>query len=406
MRVLLAHNIAPWDPRAGGGQRVQHQIASALADLGHDVRALFLGPPIPPAESVSYRWTQVPEHPRLMNNVLAMARATAELSADWIPDVAYLSSPESAGSLMALPGRTGTLMTSHHPELPELPPPSWRFGRTLRDLRRLQAFHLERWVLRRVHRRTAVSAYGRAMLVERRYVDRGADVTVIHNALDPYWLSDPCRAGIPESRRSGFLFVGRMDDQKGVDVLLEAYAGIDTQWPLTLIGDGWRRSELEARARNLGLGGRVSFVGYRGRQYVRKAMEDAGALVAPSRSENYPMVLLEAMATELPVVATRVGGIPEMVTHPASGLLVAPGDADGLREAMKAVFRDPDLRRRLAVAGRTVADRHALPRTIGAIEAELLEAAHLGRRAPSNSASPLPPPRGRPLGSPAPSSPM
>ncbi len=111
MRVLFAHNIAPWDPRAGGGQRVQHQIASALTDRGHDVHALFLGAPAPPTESLPYGWTRVPEHPRLMNNVLAMARATSELTADWIPDAAYFSAPESAGSLSTIPGRTGTLMT-------------------------------------------------------------------------------------------------------------------------------------------------------------------------------------------------------------------------------------------------------------------------------------------------------
>lgn len=117
------------------------------------------------------------------------------------------------------------------------------------------------------------------------------------------------------------------------------------------------------------------------------------------------MVLLEAMATGLPVISTRVGGIPEMVTHPTGGLLVAPGDIGGLSEAMGAMFRKPELRQRLALEGKAVAERHTLPRTIGAIEAELLSAVRLARGAPSKPVRrPSPPPNTR-LGSPAPSAP-
>ncbi|NNF29014.1 MAG: glycosyltransferase [Gemmatimonadetes bacterium] len=399
MRVLFAHNLAPWDSRSGGGQRVQHQIASALSRRGHEVRALFLGSPPPPPEPVPYRWHPVREHRRLLNNVGALADATDALVATWMPDAAYLSSPESIGVLSRLPGRTGVLATSHHPDPPHLPRLTWRLAQVLSEARRLQPFYYERAVLRRAHRRSAVSSYGRDVLVERGYLRPETPVRVIHNALDPYWLRGAERAGgaaAPRSRR-GFLFVGRMDQQKGIDVLLDAYEASAANWPLTLMGDGPERGALEARAQELGVANRVTFLGHGTRDQVRSAMEAAGALVAPSRAENYPMVLLEAMAVGLPVVATRVGGVPEMITHLESGLLLDHGDRKALERAMTLLSEDPGLRARLAGGGASVAARHEATGIIDAIVGELRASMDLARgRAPSREAKPHPGPLRRP----------
>ena len=376
MRVLFAHNLAPWDPRSGGGQRVQHQVATALAARGHEVRALFLGADMWTPVSTRYRWHAVPEHPRLLNNVAALARATERLCAEWMPDAAFLSSPESLGVLARLPQRTGVLATSHHPSPPPLPRPGWRLGKALTEARRLQPFFYERTVLRRAHRRSAVSFYGRAVLIERGYLEPGAQVRVIHNALDDDWLQGR-RPRIGPDEEDGFLFVGRMDHQKGIDLLLQAYAAARPDWPLTLIGDGADRVGLEALAGTLGLTDRVVFLGYRDRIAVRRAMERAGALVAPSRAENYPMVLLEAMAVGLPVLATRVGGVPEMIAHGESGILVEPEDVSALGEALTRMSRDSTLRQRLRVTGLHVAARHGSSPIVGALEEELQSAAHV-----------------------------
>lgn len=366
---------------------MQHQIASALCQRGHQVRAFFLGSPPPPPEPVPYPWHAVPEHPRLLNNVGALAEATESLMATWMPDAAYLSSPESLGVLGRLPGRTGILATSHHPDPPPLPGLTWRLGKAVIEARRLQPFFYERAVLRRAHRRSAVSSYGKEALVERGYLSTADQVEVIHNALEPFWLEPASNRR--EAGRSGFLFVGRLDPQKGIDVLLEAYRTSATRWPLTIIGAGSERRSLEARAEALGLTDRVTFLGHQSRVQVRQAMEGAGALVAPSRTENYPVVLLEAMAVGLPVLATRVGGVPEMITHLDSGILLHPEDREGLGRALTLVSDDAGLRSRLRAGGTAVAARHEPAEIVDALEEQLRLAVACARgRHPVRSTGP------------------
>ena len=116
------------------------------------------------------------------------------------------------------------------------------------------------------------------------------------------------------------------------------------------------------------------FVGHLGRAEVREAMGKARALVLPSRAENYPLVLLEAMATGLPVITTRVGGIPEMITSGESGLLVGAEDRDALVEALLRVEQEPALCESLATAGLAVARRHRWEKVGEEIEILLTEA--------------------------------
>ncbi len=166
-----------------------------------------------------------------------------------------------------------------------------------------------------------------------------------------------------------------MDDQKGVDVLLRAMAEVGGDWPLTLVGEGWQRDRYEGLARELGVVGRVQFLGHGDREAVRQHMAESGCMILPSRSENYPLVLLEAMAVGVPVLTTRVGGIPEMIEDGVSGLLVEPGDSAELARAMETVAGDPGLRRRLSEEGRRVADRHSWDVVAGELRVLLEEAA-------------------------------
>ena len=112
---------------------------------------------------------------------------------------------------------------------------------------------------------------------------------------------------------------------KGYDVLLEAMALVDGDAQLEIVGDGPRRSEYEALARRLGLAERVRFAGLRSKPELAERMRGADLFVLASRFENNPCVVLEAMASGLPVVATRVGGLPELVDE-RSGLIAEPYD--------------------------------------------------------------------------------
>ena len=139
------------------------------------------------------------------------------------------------------------------------------------------------------------------------------------------------------------------DPVKGLDVLLDAAAALP-QARFALFGEG-DTAALEERARALGLDGRVSFPG---RVPAREALSRMAVFVLSSYMENAPLALLEAMAAGVPVVATRVGGVPELVPE-GTGLLVAPGDPAALAAAIGRLLDDPALARAQADAAR----RHA-----------------------------------------------
>lgn len=147
-----------------------------------------------------------------------------------------------------------------------------------------------------------------------------------------------------ESRRNGgfrLLVVALLNENKGVGDLLESLAaarGLLGAVTLDVIGDGPVRASLERRSGDLGLSDAVTFHGTRSRAEVAAAMRDADAFVLPSRGENLPCVVIEALASGLPVVATRVGGVPELVDE-SNGLLVPPASPDALADALVEMAR-------------------------------------------------------------------
>lgn len=151
------------------------------------------------------------------------------------------------------------------------------------------------------------------------------------------------------------LFVGRLAGVKGVPILLQSVADLATDIPdlrLTLIGDGPDRAELETKARDLGIADRCDFVGYKSQSEVAEALTKASVFVLPSFAEGVPVVLMEAMAAGVPVLTTRIAGIPELVEDGVSGKLVAPGDTDALTGALKDLLSPSTDRRAMGQAGR------------------------------------------------------
>jgi 1,4-alpha-glucan branching enzyme len=143
-----------------------------------------------------------------------------------------------------------------------------------------------------------------------------------------------------------FLFAGRIAPNKGLPVLLDALARIDAAHrpPIVLMGHDWgERPALEAQARRLGIADRVKFLGHvRDLHEYRGVMRHARAFVLPSEYEAFGLVLLEAMVAGTPIVASAVGGVPEVLLHGRAGRLVPYNDPDALAHAMRAVVEDPD----------------------------------------------------------------
>jgi len=154
------------------------------------------------------------------------------------------------------------------------------------------------------------------------------------------------------------LFVGRLASNKGLVELLQAFAALareDGTAQLVLVGeDGGMRATLEDRARGLGLADRVRFLGHLADEaLLAAAYRDARCTVLPSEYEAFGLVLLESLAQGTPVIASRVGGIPEFIEDERTGLLVPPGDVPSLSAAVVRLWSDPALARRLGRHGRT-----------------------------------------------------
>ena len=151
--------------------------------------------------------------------------------------------------------------------------------------------------------------------------------------------------------------VGRLAFPKDFATLVRSIAMVEPRALRTaIVGDGPQRIELEQQIATLGVQDGVRLLGTR--DDVPALLAEAGIFVLSSRSEGLPMSVIEAMAAGLPVVATAVGGIPELVEHERTGILVPPGDARALAAALSRLAGDAGLRQRMGEAGRARAEEH------------------------------------------------
>lgn len=201
-------------------------------------------------------------------------------------------------------------------------------------------------------------------LVERQRVPEGK-ITVVHNAL-------PARYGEARSRsRPGVraelgipgdavavCIAGSLIRRKGHHLLIEALSGLAGRaWHLVIIGEGEERSACERLLEERNLRGRTSMMGQRSPAEVERLLSGMDIFVLPSVMEAFPYTILEAMACGLPVVASRIFGIPEAALDGETALLVDPGSRDALANAIERLLCDPELRLRLGRAGRARFER-------------------------------------------------
>lgn len=199
----------------------------------------------------------------------------------------------------------------------------------------------------------AISHFAASQIMRAAPPERWGRVAIAPLGIDPARYAP--RTPPPPRARAELVCVARLAPVKGHPVLLDAVArlvreGRDVH--LRLVGDGPSRATLEARARELGLDGHVTFAGWRTQDEVRAYLADADAFVLSSFAEGVPVVLMEAMAMEVPCVATHVNGVPELIRDGCDGLLVPPADADAVADAVARLLDDPQGARALGAAGR------------------------------------------------------
>jgi glycosyltransferase involved in cell wall biosynthesis len=326
----------------GGSEQHLLTLLPALRQRGVDAR--FVGLDVQGSDAprfyaaldkagVPYRHVRctVDVNPRMLRDLLATVRA-------WKPDLlhTHLVHADVYGALVSTAARVPLVSTRHNDDRYLLGP--FR--------------HVDRLFARRARRLVAISD------AVRRFLERaGHDprrLRTIHYGLDrlpaaPSELT-PREAGVPDGAPL-VLAIGRLTAQKDHATLLRAFAQAhrtNREATLAILGIGPLEQETKALAASLGLAGAVLFPG---RLETRDWLERADVFVHTSRWEGFGLVLLEAMLAGLPIVATRVSAVPEVVEAGETGLLVEAGDDRGVAAALDELLLDPARARTLGAAG-------------------------------------------------------
>jgi len=195
--------------------------------------------------------------------------------------------------------------------------------------------------------------------------DVASRLSLIHNGVPTSFAlaAEKMLATVASPPRWDILLVGQLIHRKGGDVLLNALVRVREQIPTVraaFAGSGSFEGELRAQVDRLGLGPNVEFLGEFSRENLTAAYRATKLLVIPSRSEGLPLVLLEALWIGVPVVASAVDGLPEVVVDGVNGLLVPAENADALADALLRVLLDTGLRQHLGTQARaSIADRYS-----------------------------------------------
>ena len=365
MNVLVVSGI--WPPDIGGPASHAPEVARFLMDRGHSVRVVVTADRAPLAEPYRVDWIRR-SLPKAALHVVAAARiARAAREADVVYATGMFTRTAIACTAVRRPF---VLKLTGDPAFERA---RWR-GQVEGDVESFQSGGggIESTVLRRVRdasvRRAAhvlcPSDFLRLLAIS--WGIPASRVSVLPNAI----TAPPILADRDELRASfgmqgaTLAFAGRFGPQKALDLLIRAVGSVDGV-SLLLAGEG------DAPP----VGERVRLLGPLPRDRVLELFAGADAAVLASVWENFPHTVVEALSVGTPVIATRVGGVPEIVEDGVNGLLVPPNDVEALAATIQRFFADDELRARLAAAAAQSVERYSPERIYPALEATLAAAA-------------------------------
>lgn len=374
MRILLVANTLPPRDLSGAGEQVL-QLAAGLRGLGHEVEVLGRGQVFDGSEAPRRAGVA---GPKVLFPVTVLAGAWRTLRR-LRPHVVQVH--ESDAALVALLVVVARPFLHPRPRLVALLQVSYREEmRAVRPLRHggrvlgrpggvEQRFRWTKaplqvvlgWLTARLAEVVLAPSQRTAAEIERDY--RVRDVRVLPNVTGG--LPVPPAADGDEIAPGYLLYVGRLRIRKGVEVLLEALAELAGEGRgvrLLIAGSGEQEASLRAKALELGIAEAARFLGRCDAARVRRLLAGARCLVVPSIYEGMPLVILEAMAESVPVVASAVSGIPEVVADGETGWLVPPEDPPRLASALRQALDDAADARRRGEAGRRRVEEAFTPR--------------------------------------------
>ena len=346
--IRVVHVIARYPPIVGGAEKVAQSLATQRRNTASTVVLT----------SRSTEGAVDPAEAGLVRRLWALQFANTKII------------PGLAGAILRLP--RGSVIHLHVNSA--LVPETVYAAHVLRGTRYIAHLHFDistsrHWagpvlrrvwmpvVLRRVLRAAAAVVVFTAEQRQAVASEYGVDVARIfamRNGVEGSFFNDDERV-LPARPR--LLYVGRLAVEKNVSALLQALAGISERFETTLVGDGNLESDLKHESAKLGLRN-VWFHGRAAGRELLAAYRTADVLVLPSRHEGMSLVLLEALAMGLPVVATDISGNREVVLHGENGLLVPPDDPAALRAALLEIIADPDRYQRMSRAARKLAEQY------------------------------------------------
>lgn len=357
MRILVLNYEFP--PVGGGGGRASAELAQALVERGHEIRVLTSSgvglPNIEQRDGYLVRRVPTGRRSHFRASLRDMAAYIAfgllpgwRLIRRWKPDLLHAHFAVPTGVLanwLARLSRVPYVLTVHLGDVPGGVPE--KTGRWFR--------WVYRWtprIWREAAAVVAVSRYTRDLALQHYDVP----IQVIPNAIQlPPERELPLSVGEPPR----LIFAGRFQPQKDLPLLVEALAAIqDLEWRCVLVGDGPQAETVDRLIRSEGLEPRVERTGWLDREAVVDRLRGSDILVMPSRSEGLPVVGIEALAHGLAIVATRAGGLSELVEDGSNGRLCEIGDRGCLIESLRWCLADRGRLLELKRASRRLAARY------------------------------------------------
>ena len=374
MNVLVVSGI--WPPDVGGPASHAPEVADWLVAHGHEVEVATTADRRPDPRPYPVHWAsrRLPRGVRHVRAVQLISRAARRA------DVVYSTGMVGRSALGAALARRPIVQKLTSDPTYERSIRYGLFGGDLDSFQRAGGLRVRtlraarNFALRRASRILIPSESLRGLAVA--WGIRADRIEVLPNP-----IARPPRLGERDRLRERHglrgptvVFAGRLSVQKAVDVALDALTRLDDV-SLVIAGDGPDAEKLRSLAVDLGLDGRARFLGPQPRETVFELLRAADAVVLSSKWENFPHVLVEALAVGTPVISSSAGGVTEIVRDGENGLLVPPEDAPALAAAIRRYFDDEELRERLRTAAPGSVARFAPERIYARLVEVLREAA-------------------------------
>lgn len=359
MKICLTIYSSPWSEFKGGGQLAVHHLACALQRMGHDVHVLYSKSPgekISATPPYTVHWTSHFNCATVNLDIFSFSRALKRLIQWEGFDILHGNAEEAFFfSEIAKRNKMGYLFTSHANMIPEtgmirgmLSPIS--FLKSINNyLLRSSAFNASQVI--------TLSEFSKNLVAKGLGQEKRKIIKVVSPGIDTSWLE--VKRQTEDSK--DLVLWGRMEEQKGISELLRTLKEVAARIPevhLHLIGEGQMTETYRKQAEGLGVMGQVTFHGWMEVDAIQQFISKCAVGVFPSRIESFGLSMAEAMAAGLPIVATRVGALPEFIEDGVTGTLEPPGNIPALYRAILQKLENPNQSVALANAGReTVRER-------------------------------------------------